>query len=218
MRIPQTPTIAVKKADAAGAALTVVYTSATHYGTDTVTITVAAKAVTADMIADMPAATYTGSAILPTPAVKHGAATLVPGTDFDFGYADNTNAGTATLTVTGKGNYAGTAAKAFTILQKSFDGAVITLDHAALPYSGAEQTVNITSVTLAGWTPAHHGCRLRDYGRQQQGDRRCGQHHADHPRQGQLHRHSHHDLEDRQDRSRDRGLRCDPCPPGSTGL
>ena len=148
-----TPTIAVKKADAAGAALTVVYTSATHYGTDTVTITVAAKTVTADMIADMPAATYTGSAILPAPAVKHGAATLVPGTDFDFGYADNTNAGTATLTVTGKGNYAGTAAKAFTILQKSFDGAVITLDHAALPYSGAEQTVNITSVTLAGWTP-----------------------------------------------------------------
>lgn len=147
------PTIAVKKADAAGAALTVVYTSATHYGTDTVTITVAAKTVTADMIADMPAATYTGSAILPAPAVKHGAATLVPGTDFDFGYADNTNAGTATLTVTGKGNYAGTAAKAFTILQKSFDGAVITLDHAAFPYSGAEQTVNITSVTLAGWTP-----------------------------------------------------------------
>lgn len=148
-----TPTIAVKKANAAGAALTVVYTSATHYGTDTVTITVAAKTVTADMIADMPAATYTGSAILPAPAVKHGAATLVPGTDFDFGYADNTNAGTATLTVTGKGNYAGTAAKAFTILQKSFDGAVITLDHAVLPYSGAEQTVNITSVTLAGWTP-----------------------------------------------------------------
>lgn len=150
----ETPTIAVKKADAAGAALTVVYTSATHYGTDTVTITVAAKAVTADMIADMPAATYTGSAILPTPAVKHGAAALVPGTDFDFGYADNANAGTATLTVTGKGNYTGTAAKAFTILPKSLGGAAVTLDSAALPYSGTEQTVNVVSVTLAGWTPA----------------------------------------------------------------
>ena len=150
----KTPTIAVKKADAAGAALTVVYTSATHYGTDTVTITVAAKAVTADMIADMPAATYTGSAILPTPAVKHGAAALVPGTDFDFGYADNTNAGSATLTVTGKGNYTGTAAKAFTILPKSLGGAAVTLDSAALPYSGTEQTVNVVSVTLAGWTPA----------------------------------------------------------------
>lgn len=149
-----TPTIAVKKADAAGAALTVVYTSATHYGTDTVTITVAAKAVTADMIADMPAATYTGSAVLPTPAVKHGAAALVPGADFDFGYADNTNAGIATLTVTGKGNYTGTAAKAFTILPKSLGGAVITLDSTVLPYSGVEQTVSIVSVTLAGWTPA----------------------------------------------------------------
>lgn len=150
----ETPTIAVKKADAAGAVLTVVYTSATHYGTDTVTITVAAKTVTADMIADMPAATYTGSAILPTPAVKHGAAALVPGTDFDFGYADNTNAGSATLTVTGKGNYTGTAAKAFTILPKSLGGAAVTLDSAALPYSGTEQTVNVVSVTLAGWTPA----------------------------------------------------------------
>ncbi len=150
----ETPTIAVKKADAAGAALTVVYTSATHYGTNTVTITVAAKAVTADMIADMPVATYTGSAILPTPAVKHGAAALVPGTDFDFGYADNANAGTATLTVTGKGNYTGTAAKAFTILPKSLGGAAVTLDSAVLSYSGTEQTVNVVSVTLAGWTPA----------------------------------------------------------------
>lgn len=150
----ETPTIAVKKADAAGAVLTVVYTSATHYGTDTVTITVAAKTVTADMIADMPTATYTGSAILPTPAVKHGAAALVPGTDFDFGYADNTNAGSATLTVTGKGNYTGTAAKAFTILPKSLGGAAVTLDSTALPYSGTEQTVNVVSVTLAGWTPA----------------------------------------------------------------
>ena len=148
-----TPTIAVKKTDAVGATLTVVYTSATHYGTDTVTITVAAKAVTADMIADIPAAEYTGSAILPTPAVKHGAAMLVPGADFDFGYADNTNAGIATLTVTGKGNYTGTAAKAFTILPKSLGGAVITLDSTVLPYSGVEQTVSIVSVTLAGWTP-----------------------------------------------------------------
>ena len=41
-----TPTIKVKKADAAGAALTVTYTSSTHYGSDNATITVAQKEVT----------------------------------------------------------------------------------------------------------------------------------------------------------------------------
>lgn len=41
-----TPTIKVKKADAAGAALTVTYTSNTHYGSDSATITVAQKEVT----------------------------------------------------------------------------------------------------------------------------------------------------------------------------
>ena len=41
-----TPTIKVKKADAAGAALTVTYTSSTHYGSDSTTITVAQKEVT----------------------------------------------------------------------------------------------------------------------------------------------------------------------------
>ena len=41
-----TPTIKVKKADAAGAALTVTYTTSTHYGSDSATITVAQKEVT----------------------------------------------------------------------------------------------------------------------------------------------------------------------------
>ncbi len=41
-----TPTIRVKKADAAGATLTVTYTSSTHYGSDNATITVAQKEVT----------------------------------------------------------------------------------------------------------------------------------------------------------------------------
>ena len=41
-----TPTIKVKKADAAGATLTVTYTSSTHYGSDNATITVAQKEVT----------------------------------------------------------------------------------------------------------------------------------------------------------------------------
>ena len=115
-------------------------------------VDVAQKAVIAGMIADVPAQTYTGSAITPTPIVKNGATTLTSGMDFDYIYSNNTDAGEATLTITGKGNYQGTVSKNFTISPKSLDGAVIMLNSASLPYTGSEQTVSISAVTLDGWT------------------------------------------------------------------
>ena len=52
--------------------------------------------------------TYDGTAKTPTVTVKDGEATLVENTDYTLAYTANTNAGTATVTVTGKGNYSGT--------------------------------------------------------------------------------------------------------------
>ncbi|MBR3158788.1 MAG: BspA family leucine-rich repeat surface protein [Atopobiaceae bacterium] len=59
--------------------------------------------------------TYTGKALTPTPVVKLGNKTLVSGTDYTTTYASNTNAGTATVTVSGAGNYTGTAKGTFSI-------------------------------------------------------------------------------------------------------
>ncbi len=59
--------------------------------------------------------TYTGRKIEPEITVKHNGITLRQGTDYLVGYTDNKNAGTATVTVTGRGNYAGTVTAAFTI-------------------------------------------------------------------------------------------------------
>lgn len=116
------------------------------------TVNVAQKDVTAAMIADIPAQTYTGSAIQPKPAVKDGVA-LVEGTDFTYSYGANTDvAADGKVTITGKGNYKGTADKTFTISRKNINGATINLTAASLPYTGLEQTVSITSVTLTGWT------------------------------------------------------------------
>lgn len=53
-------------------------------------------------------ATYTGKAFEPDVIVKDGETTLVKDTDYTLSYANNINAGTATVTVTGKGNYTGT--------------------------------------------------------------------------------------------------------------
>ena len=63
--------------------------------------------------------TYDGSPKTPDATVKLGGKTLVKNTDYTLNYSNNTNAGTATLTVTGKGNYTGTVSRTFTIEQST---------------------------------------------------------------------------------------------------
>lgn len=59
--------------------------------------------------------TYTGQSLSPSATVTLGDKTLTPGTDYTLSYTDNTNAGTATVTATGTGNYTGDASGTFTI-------------------------------------------------------------------------------------------------------
>jgi len=58
---------------------------------------------------------YTGAPIEPVPSVVVAGRTLSGGSDYDVAYSNNTQMGTATLTITGKGNYAGTASRTFAI-------------------------------------------------------------------------------------------------------
>ena len=58
---------------------------------------------------------YDGKVKEPTVTVKNGSTTLTVGTDYTVGYADNTNAGTATVKVEGAGNYKGERSVTFTI-------------------------------------------------------------------------------------------------------
>ena len=60
-----------------------------------------------------------------------------------------TEAGTYTLTVTGTGNFTGTADKAFTIARRDIAGAEIELGE-SLTYNGGEQSQTISSVTSDG--------------------------------------------------------------------
>ncbi len=60
--------------------------------------------------------TATGKAICPEPTVTLDGTTLVKGTDYELSYADNVEPGTATITITGKGDYTGTKEVQFTIL------------------------------------------------------------------------------------------------------
>ena len=63
--------------------------------------------------------TYSGEAFEPELAVTVGDETLQLGTDYELAYADNTNAGTAKVTVTGLGKYEGTTELTFAIAPKA---------------------------------------------------------------------------------------------------
>ena len=76
----------------------------------------AAKTVNiADCVITVEDQTYTGKALTPAVTVKYGATTLKEDTDYTLTYKDNTNVGTATVTVTGKGSYTGSKAVKFKI-------------------------------------------------------------------------------------------------------
>ena len=94
--------------------------------------------------------TYTGKALTPKPTVKVGMVTLREGTDYNLSYSNNTNAGTASVTVTGKGNYTGAITKTFTIAKRSISGATVSV--ATQTYTGKvltpKPTVKVGATTL----------------------------------------------------------------------
>ena len=59
--------------------------------------------------------TYTGKALKQSVVVKNGSVTLKNGTDYTISYKNNKNAGKATVTIKGKGNYTGSITKTFSI-------------------------------------------------------------------------------------------------------
>ena len=72
---------------------------------------------------------YTGLPLKPTVVVKKAGTetVLTEYTDYTLTWTNNINAGTATVTVTGKGNYSGTQTVYFTIVPKSLNAAGITV-------------------------------------------------------------------------------------------
>ena len=87
------------------------------------------KPLTAGMLQEIADKPYTGSAIIfvTTNLVKDGDDYLAEGTDYTATFSDNTNAGTATITFKGKGNYSGEVAGNFTITPKAFTTANVTV-------------------------------------------------------------------------------------------
>ena len=60
---------------------------------------------------------YTGKAVTPQPKVTWQGVTLAAGTDYMVSYANNVNAGTAKMAISGKGNFTGTKSVNFSIVK-----------------------------------------------------------------------------------------------------
>ncbi len=97
---------------------TIIYTGKNNYtGEVRKNFKITEASITDDMIAVIPIVTYNTKAHTPEVTVTFDGSTLEAGKDYEVAYTNNVNAGTATVTVTGKGNFTGTASKNFTIAQ-----------------------------------------------------------------------------------------------------
>lgn len=95
---------------------TIIYTGKNNYtGEIRKNFKITEASITDDMIANIPSVTYDTKAHTPDVTVTFEGSTLEAGKDYDVAYTNNINAGTVTVTVTGKGNFTGTASKTFTI-------------------------------------------------------------------------------------------------------
>lgn len=96
---------------------------------------------TAASIADQQ---YTGSAITPEVKLSFGGKDLVLNTDYTVAYSNNTNEGTATVTVTGQGNFTGTKTLSFNIIKHI---------HAWTDYSVSDNVITVKCTGTVGTCP-----------------------------------------------------------------
>ena len=111
--------------------ITAVATSDKYAGETTKTFTINKKAMEDGFIANIASLVYNGVAQEPAPVVTFNSMTLAAGTDYTVAYSNNTNAGTATVTCTGQGNYSGQAQKTFSITKKAL---TVTADNKSVTF------------------------------------------------------------------------------------
>lgn len=87
--------------------------------------------------------TYTGNAITPDVVVTMNGRMLNRGTDYTVTYSNNTNVGTATMTVTGIGSFSGTKTINYTIEAKNIENCITTAV-TNYQYTGNTYTPSVT--------------------------------------------------------------------------
>ncbi len=118
-----------------------------YAGTKTTTFRIVAANLSGATVAAIPDQTYTGSALEPAISVTLGDKTLVAGTDYTVAFKNNTNEGTATVTVTGKGNYSGTKTASFKIVKEASPD---------VPDDPGDKVATVPVYRLYNWKTSEH--------------------------------------------------------------
>lgn len=103
-----------------GTATAVISGKGAYGGTKTVTFRISQRDIGLGRIAKIADQNWTGKSVTPALNVLDNGRTLTSGTDYTATYANNVEKGTASVTVTGKGNYLGTLSATFTIVTPQF--------------------------------------------------------------------------------------------------
>lgn len=98
-------------------------------GSRTVTFTIVGHDIAAEdvLLESIPNQAYTGKALTPSVTLTYGGQKLVRGTDYNLSYANNIELGTATVTIDGKGNFAGSRTTQFEIVASDISTAEVTI-------------------------------------------------------------------------------------------
>ena len=113
-------TVSYSKNVNAGTATVTVTGSGNFSGTASKTFTIAPRSLAGASVAGVASSLpFAPGGVKPVPQVKIAGAALKAGTDYQVSYSGNTKVGTATITITGKGNYNGKVQKKFSIVKTS---------------------------------------------------------------------------------------------------
>ncbi len=120
----------------------------------TTTFTVSPRSIAGATVTTEPVShTYDGNAKKPAvKQVKLANGTVLSSGDYLVAYSNNVNAGTATVKVTGQGNYSGTASTTFAISPAPITG--VSLGRTSYVYDGTAKTPAVVVAWAGGAVPA----------------------------------------------------------------
>lgn len=136
-------TVAYKDAVNAGTATVIVVGKGNYTGKATACYTIKPIDLKAASVKlDRTSYVYNGGAKAPEATVKIGSKTLTADKCYTISYKNNVNAGTATVVVKGKGNYAGSASATFKITPAPLGKAKVSPHHTSYVFDGTRKTPN----------------------------------------------------------------------------
>ena len=109
----------------AGRASAVLKGKVSYKGSVTVTFRISPRDIAKSTVSSIPAAAYTGEAIVPDFTVKYGSTPLIWSKDYTYYTSDTLKVGTAKLYIRGKSNYSGVKVVKFKIKSRSISKAAI---------------------------------------------------------------------------------------------